>query len=66
MAYTNILSHNAIRLCDEYDELVWSWNNINGFLLAKMVYEHISINLEGEAYKWWLSLFWKWKCPLKT
>lgn len=59
-AYTNLLSHNAIRLHDEDDDLVWSWNKINGVLLVMLACKALSINLEGETFKWWWwYLFWK-------
>jgi hypothetical protein len=46
-AYTNLLSHNAIRLRDEDDELVWSWNKINVIMSTKLAYEALSIIWKG-------------------
>jgi hypothetical protein len=43
--YTHILSHNAVYLHDEEDELVWTWKKSSGILPTKQGYESLSINL---------------------
>jgi hypothetical protein len=65
-SYTQTLTHNGIFVCDEDDELVWTWNRASRTLIAKLHYEVLASCDTEIDRKWWWSSFWKWKCPLKT
>jgi len=56
---------NAISLSKKQDLLVWTWNKESGEVKVKEAYDAlINRNLEYDS-KWWYSLIWKVRAPLK-
>jgi len=59
------LEQNAISLANKPDRLVWSWNKEDGMIKVKKVYDALVNHELYDEQKWWFSLIWKVKVPLK-
>ena len=56
-SFVTTLNNIKIKLTDEDDTLVWSWNKGNGQLNAKMSYDAMSFSFSDLVCKWWYKRF---------
>jgi len=63
--YTQALKQNAIDLTNEPDRLVWTWNMADGVVTVKEAHNALVHLADVEDHKWWYSLIWKIKVPIK-
>ena len=62
--YNYIKNLNAgIRLRNEEDKIMWSWNKTNGQITAREAYSSIVQVFFVCNIKWWSSKLWKLRLP---
>jgi hypothetical protein len=64
--FTKGLVNVGIKLNDEEDNLMWSWDTKQGQVNAKLAYEVQVMEDMGEEPKFWYSKIWRWQIPLKV
>jgi hypothetical protein len=58
--------HRAhIRLCENFDELIWGFNKQGGYYTAKLGYQAM-FSVGEVAVWWWWKTLWKVKAPPKS
>jgi len=63
--YIHVLLLMGINLRQSEDKMVWTHNQSDGRVTAKLTYDLLLQNLGNHIEDWWARYIWKWKVPIK-
>jgi len=63
--YIKRINQNAITLSKKPDLLVWTWNNSDGMVKVKEAYHALIAQTMEDEVRWWHTIIWKVKAPVK-